>query len=262
MGEYAKRKKDGVEVKIGTCNELFYLRHDQLSDVEYSYNGLNCFFRIPNPDEDGIEAGDFENCRVFEKDGCIPLHLRLDESMFSCEEWKNLADDAGTFQIGTRRGLLVSVTCHHGFKLPESNETAKFFWNGKNDHLLLSFLKPTENELRVGIECAECGKIWSYSFDGIQPCIRSLWMQLRLMHQCAEYHMAHNDGEVPAYSVTYVDYRDRKITIRPVGPDQYEILWEDGTVGVNDWQNSRDRFIWALKDDITTYELKERYKND
>ena len=92
MGEYAKRKKDGVEVKIGTCNQLFYLRHDQLSDVEYSYNGMNCFFRIPNPDEDGIEAGDFDNYRVFEKDGCIPLHLRLDESMFSCEEWKNLAD--------------------------------------------------------------------------------------------------------------------------------------------------------------------------
>lgn len=104
MGEYAKRKKDGVEVKIGTCNELFYLRHDQLSDVEYSYNGLNCFFRIPNPDEDGIEAGDFKNYKVFDKDGSIPLHLRLNEYEFSDDEQKSLADGTGSFQISTRRG--------------------------------------------------------------------------------------------------------------------------------------------------------------
>ncbi len=36
MGEYAKRASDGVEVKIGTCEAMYYLRFED-RDASRSY---------------------------------------------------------------------------------------------------------------------------------------------------------------------------------------------------------------------------------
>jgi ferredoxin hydrogenase len=37
MGEYAKRKSDGLEVKIGTCASMYYLRYEQRNEVNYDF---------------------------------------------------------------------------------------------------------------------------------------------------------------------------------------------------------------------------------
>ena len=65
MGEYAKYR--GREVKIGTCEDMYYLRADQARDVQPISNSLNPWreryvlrFRFPFPDEDGTEPGAFE----------------------------------------------------------------------------------------------------------------------------------------------------------------------------------------------------------
>lgn len=265
MGEYAIRKKDRQEIKIGTCENMAYIRFDQLGQVEYKYGWLNCFFRIPLPSEDGIEPGDY-NWSLLNKNGYIPCDLMVNEDEMSDELKADLSESTGTIQMTQNYrsyGLLVNVKCHHGFKLPEASADFKPFWNGKAHHLMFSFLKPTEKELRVGLSCAACGQMWSLDFEESAPLFHSLWLKLRVFHQCSEYYLKRN-GDTPDYSVTYKDERDVDITIRPSyvskdKRDQYSVEIGEESIEFGNWQEMRDLFISRCKDDSFTYDLKKHY---
>ncbi len=63
MGEYAQFK--GEQIKIGTCEDMYYLRFDQRAMVTAERGSVNPVtdaealrFRFPFPDEDGLEPGD------------------------------------------------------------------------------------------------------------------------------------------------------------------------------------------------------------
>src|SRR3990167_2579485 len=63
MGEYATRGKD--RIKIGTCEDMYYLRFDQRDRVQHepgnvAPNGEDAYglrFRFPWPDEDHVAPG-------------------------------------------------------------------------------------------------------------------------------------------------------------------------------------------------------------
>lgn len=65
MGEYAIRKSDGEEIKIGTCESMYYLRADQRFAVRALQGNVDpssddayaLRFRFPWPDEDGKAPG-------------------------------------------------------------------------------------------------------------------------------------------------------------------------------------------------------------
>jgi len=68
MGEYAKYQ--GKEIKIGTCEDMYYLRYDQRHDVVPMRGSLTpsapnilkvIRFRFPWPDEDGTAPGAFDD---------------------------------------------------------------------------------------------------------------------------------------------------------------------------------------------------------
>lgn len=69
MGEYARRLSDGADVKIGTCESMYYLRADQRHLVRATSGNVNpnssdaysIRFRFPWPDEDHIRPGEFDN---------------------------------------------------------------------------------------------------------------------------------------------------------------------------------------------------------
>lgn len=67
MGEYATRLSDGEEIKIGTCEDMYYLRWDQVDQVRGAYSLTSpetlqaVRFRFPFPDEDGTAPGDFDD---------------------------------------------------------------------------------------------------------------------------------------------------------------------------------------------------------
>lgn len=70
MGEYAKLIGSGEEVKIGTCEDMLYLRFDQRHQVWPQHGNVNpgsaedldvIRFRFPWPDEDPVAPGAFEN---------------------------------------------------------------------------------------------------------------------------------------------------------------------------------------------------------
>ena len=61
MGEYALRKSDRQSIKIGTCEDMYYLRYeDQDKVVPESGSDFGYRWRIPFPDEDHILPGDYD----------------------------------------------------------------------------------------------------------------------------------------------------------------------------------------------------------
>lgn len=107
MGEYAKF--NGEEIKIGTCEDMYYLRHDQRGKVQALRGNVDPIgdrlalrFRFPWPDEDLIEPGS----SVFHDNGyyrAIPLH-GCDLSF----------DEHHTVQFSAHAGYLVSLPCPEG----------------------------------------------------------------------------------------------------------------------------------------------------
>jgi hypothetical protein len=79
MGEYAIRKCDGQEVKIGTCASMYYMTFRQWAagdviggDTPTKKHLNSIDFRLPRPDEENILVGDFEEYRAKP----IPLFLK------------------------------------------------------------------------------------------------------------------------------------------------------------------------------------------
>jgi hypothetical protein len=111
MGEYAKY--NGKEIKIGTCENMYYLRADQRVKIQPLPGNVNpardkearqLRFRFPWPDEDQIEPGDFED---YERYIVIPKADIPDEV------------DHGSLQFTNPAGYLVSLPC------PESKDATR-----------------------------------------------------------------------------------------------------------------------------------------
>ena len=60
MGEYCTRLADKQFVKMGTCAHMYYLRFEDMSDVEpEDGSSFGSYFRLPWPDEDHHLPGDY-----------------------------------------------------------------------------------------------------------------------------------------------------------------------------------------------------------
>jgi hypothetical protein len=103
MGEYATFSRD--RVKIGTCEDMYYLRADQAWQVSPEEGSLDprsadvqkvIRFRFPYPDEDGTPPGAFERY-----DRSIPLHGVAPPAEL----------DHYPVQFTARAGYLVSLPC-------------------------------------------------------------------------------------------------------------------------------------------------------
>jgi hypothetical protein len=111
VGEYARRKSDGAEIKIGTCENLYYLRADQVDQVEPLPNSLDASdpaiwphvrFRFPWPDEDNEAPGDFE--------------AKFDRAIAARDAVAPQDVEHGTVQFIAHAGYNVSLPC------PESRD--------------------------------------------------------------------------------------------------------------------------------------------
>lgn len=184
MGEYAERKIDGQKIKIGTCENMYYIRYDDRHKVRPDNNSLDCseeknlFWRLPFPDEDNILVGGY-------KDSFRALRLYDKNSVnFRCEE---LAKKPGNMQLTHESGLLVNVTCYHGEKLPESSGDFKPCWNGKSWDYELESMKNHETkdgviELKPIVKCRHCRSIWRFDWDDIKDYIHGdMYSRLKKM---------------------------------------------------------------------------------
>lgn len=184
MGEYAKRKSDGQEVKIGTCETMYYLRYEDRNEVSYagSLNGAGLFWRLPYPDEDSIRPGEYKEhnrgLRLWQKSAVDGYHTEFSDP--------TTTSDPGTIQFTNGSGMLLNVKCYHGEKLPEASEDFKPFWNGKSWFYELAFVKKTEDGFKPVIRCRHCGQMWRYEWSEVLPFVNDLVLKFRLMAYAEE----------------------------------------------------------------------------
>ena len=167
MGEYAMYGLN--EIKIGTCESMYYLRYEDREHVEPMSGNVNpareknLFWRLPYPDEDTQNPGTYEDYnrgeRLYKKGVGGYCHDFHDPE---------LAESPGIMQMSHPCGLLVNVPCYHGEKLPDLGD-AKTFWNGKSWFLELAFVKNTDDGVLPVVRCRHCGSMWRYTWDEVLP---------------------------------------------------------------------------------------------
>lgn len=159
MGEYATYK--GEEIKIGTCNCMYYLRWEQRNDVIPRQGNVNprtqydkIWFRAPRHCEDGIEPGDFDFqgwC------GVKPIRFFIkDENSNFAKEVKSIAKEAQSFkQVRCKEiGVNIRVPCCHGYttELPD-----RMGYNGFNPNTLgISALGVRQGKAVAFVGCVAC----------------------------------------------------------------------------------------------------------
>lgn len=174
MGEYAIRRSDGEEVKIGTREGMYYLRYEQRGAVAPLGDNVNpaaeveeLWFRLPRKEEEGIAPGDFDYLGpmgakplslyvpVFIGDGCggdvrNPLYDPHRAGLRSVAGRKR-----GTLQCRTDNDICVNVPCYHGagLELPEG-----MFYSGHVANQLAAFaVGVREGVPSVLVGCRFCG---------------------------------------------------------------------------------------------------------
>lgn len=271
MSEYGIRKIDRREIWIGSCESMPQVRYEQKDDLIYDFGDYWYMWRIPSPKEDGTMVGDYNNSLL--DNGYIPYELKLKTYSMSDNIKDSMMNSKGIIQVVVEKlGLLVNITCLHGLALPKSNESSKFFWNGKRDSLHLSHMSNKDGELKVGVTCAACGHSWSMPYNEICDYIESLWMKLRLLHVCTDYWHEHNDTPCP-YSLVDRDIKGKPMEICKM-LEYWQLDVNDETVKTGSWQECRNAFIERLDDGsrlnrafehdeyayyMTVRELKARY---
>ena len=153
MGEYAKRKSDGVEVKIGTCEDMYYLRADQAAMVApltgsvdpagRDRHGLR--FRFPWPDEDGTPPGEFQ-----EYGRTVPVDVRVPSGV----EHRRVPFTASA-------GYLMSIPCPEGSMWRDNFHGAPIHRNGFRGSVLLVQQKLLRDGRLVPVcGCGGCGALF------------------------------------------------------------------------------------------------------
>ena len=178
MGEYAKY--NGKEIKIGTCESMYYLRYEdrfKVQNMANSINPANClnlFWRLPYPDEDAIYPGHYEKYNRGER-------LYRTENGYTVDfSDKSLADDPGTIQLRHECGLLVNIKCYHGEKLPDGNAEIQAFFNGKSWFYELAFIKNTADGIYPIVKCRHCNRMWRYQWSDVMEYINDEKLKERL----------------------------------------------------------------------------------
>lgn len=144
MGEYAKHRHD--RIKIGTCEDMLYLRADQVHLVEPMEGNVNpqtddsIRFRFPFPDEDSIAPGQFDN----------PFRGHA----VQVEPPKDI--EHGMIQFRNDRGLLVSLPCPSG----ENPAPYKIHRNGFAGATRIVQQRRLNGLLMLVCECGSCGAKW------------------------------------------------------------------------------------------------------
>ena len=163
MGEYAIFK--GEQVKIGTCESMYYLRASQARDVEPVAGSLDPWkdrleirFRFPFPDEDTCEPGGFDGDygRGFNAPG---FELGSDYT------------GHGTMQL-IQTGWNVSLPCPLG---TDHIEGVKIHRNGGSDGVEIVQQKYQESgELWTVVRCAACSGSWRLPWSDAERLVVAL----------------------------------------------------------------------------------------
>ena len=154
MGEYADYQ--GRSIKIGTCENMYYLRADQVKLIA-GYPGLtrdkaDIRFRFPWPDEDHIEPGYFDD---FDRSLTVPgITSPADVTHY-------------TAQFKAEGGFLVSLPCPEwadagvlSVTVDGSDHAYRVHRNGFTGGAALVQQRYWDGLLVAVMKCGTCGARW------------------------------------------------------------------------------------------------------
>ncbi len=165
MGEYATYKEQ--EIKIGTCEDLYYLRFDQRDRIrDYDFTPDVFRYRFPFPDEDGIEPGAFSDHDRGER---IP-------------GWTIPADWIGHYSVQfiAQAGYVASLPCPESVGGPPGLDPVdvggvKVHRNGWHGHAVVKQQRLLNGQLLTVVGCNACGAAWRLeTLEDAEPVIVAL----------------------------------------------------------------------------------------
>ena len=154
MGEYATL--NGSRIKIGTCEQMYYLRADQVHLIQPESNSVNprlrshaesIRFRFPFPQEDGCRPGSFED-------------FDYDLGLYGVEPPEDIDHSNLQFtrSYPSAHGILLSTPC------PRSKEGKasglKFGYNGYSGPVQIHSQRLVGEQLVLILRCGDCGAMY------------------------------------------------------------------------------------------------------
>lgn len=182
MGEYAKRKVDQAEVKIGTCSSMYYMTPSQIFDIDWSsYNIGECFqelyFRIWLPCEENVLVGDFYSHKVDTSRTRFMLEP-TDEDIAMYRSHPSLVRQSvqsdsfkSKYNKRSETGLEVSFQCCHGYNddIPRNEQDSHSLGLinkcQKNNVFCLEQIRFVDKEPTFIASCGICGAKFCYSYE-------------------------------------------------------------------------------------------------
>jgi hypothetical protein len=156
----------GKEVKIGTCEDMYYLRFNQRylvrplsGNVDPVKDAELLRFRFPFPDEDNVKPGEFDDS--FRGIGvCVDLPLMREHVAHHTVQFRN-----------EEYGLNVSLPCPDG---PKSVEGVTIHKNGHRGTVVLKQQRLWKRRLVIVVECGSCGASFRLpEFDEARPIVEA-----------------------------------------------------------------------------------------
>lgn len=172
MGEYAIRTSDGEEIKIGTCEQMYYLRADQVHLIRpLNQNNINpqsskqaesIRFRFPFPQEDHVKPGEFEDPDYGL--GLYGIEPPKEIEHYSLQFTRNYPQSGG---------VLLSIPC------PRSKEgkanPVKVSYNGYSGPVHIHSQRLVQGKLVLILRCGDCGALYRVpTLDDAQPVLAIL----------------------------------------------------------------------------------------
>lgn len=185
MGEYARF--NGSDIKIGTCESMYYLRYEDRNRVQALSHSLNpatsknLFWRLPFPDEDNILPGHYKDYRRgLRMYRMVKDHMGRDYAEDFTDQ--DTIENPGIIQLRHENsGLLLNVPCYHGVQLPNVQKPMQAFWNGKGHSFELAHIKNLPDGTVVPVvHCRHCGHMWRYTWAEVLPFVGDETMRKRL----------------------------------------------------------------------------------
>jgi hypothetical protein len=162
MGEYALHH--GERVKIGTCENMYYLRADQAGLVQAQSGNVDPMsdglagairFRFPFPDEDGVEPGSFDQ---FDRGVHVP-GVTVPEGV-----------EHYSVQFVAERGYVTSLPCPEA--LEPTTHGLKVHRNGWQGAVQVVQQKWFDGRLVTVCRCGGCHALYRVeTLDTAQPLI-------------------------------------------------------------------------------------------
>lgn len=193
MGEYANH--NGRSVKIGTCEDMLYLRADQAHLVRPERGSVDPVrdaeairFRFPWPDEDGCEPGSFENpFRTLAVQGAShPVPFEHGIVQFVASAGYNVCLPCPEGAEGIEQGLgPIDVG---GFKVHR---------NGFRGAVHLSQQRVWEGRLVAVCECGGCGRAYRLeTVEQVEPIVVAIRAMADREQQTADQHGTQGNADI------------------------------------------------------------------